>query len=365
LRGPLRDIRSNITKLKESEWINRQTRAVLVEFSIYNPNINMLAVFELLIEFLPTGHLITKSRIEPFILFDIKENNSYLIRQIFNVIYLICISIMIIKEIFNVFKYKLKYLTKFWNYVELLIIIVSACGLAIYLHKQERGERVLEFFRRTFGYDYYKLQDISLWNEVFGYSIAICAFLGTIKFLKFLTFNKIIGYLSATLKLSLNSLFSFMIIFFILWFAFIQLQYLLYSSFLLRYSTIIYSMTSGFLTILGSHFDTLEKILENPATRFIGPLVFIFYMVFIVFILLNVFVTIITENFSYLRSKDKKSKNDFELKYFLRDQLETYKEARNEYDSNAIDYTKYMDHVTYFPIKINELLEAISKVRLT
>ena len=52
MRGKLSYIQGNLSLLKQMNWIDRQTRAVLVEFSAYNPNINLVMVSTILIEFL-------------------------------------------------------------------------------------------------------------------------------------------------------------------------------------------------------------------------------------------------------------------------------------------------------------------------
>ena len=41
--------------MKENKWIGRQTRAVFVEFSIYNSHINRYAIVRLTFEFRYTG----------------------------------------------------------------------------------------------------------------------------------------------------------------------------------------------------------------------------------------------------------------------------------------------------------------------
>jgi hypothetical protein len=55
MRGQLSYIQGNLSLLKEMNWIDRQTRAVFVEFSTYNPNINLMMVTTILIEFFSSG----------------------------------------------------------------------------------------------------------------------------------------------------------------------------------------------------------------------------------------------------------------------------------------------------------------------
>ncbi|KAL5019308.1 hypothetical protein ScPMuIL_005030 [Solemya velum] len=54
-----------LDELVEQKWIDRQTRAVFVEFTLYNVNINMFAYVIYLVEFPETGGIVTWSYIQP------------------------------------------------------------------------------------------------------------------------------------------------------------------------------------------------------------------------------------------------------------------------------------------------------------
>jgi hypothetical protein len=69
LRGKLSYIQGNLSLLQQMHWIDRQTRAIFVEFSAYNPNINMVMVTEILFAFLPSGNIISVARFDPLNLF--------------------------------------------------------------------------------------------------------------------------------------------------------------------------------------------------------------------------------------------------------------------------------------------------------
>ena len=45
-------------------WIDRQTRAVFAEFSVYNPNINLVMVSTILVEFLSSGSILTSAKFD-------------------------------------------------------------------------------------------------------------------------------------------------------------------------------------------------------------------------------------------------------------------------------------------------------------
>jgi hypothetical protein len=58
MSGNALELASNFTFLDQQNWIDRQTRAVFVEFNTYNPNIKMFSYNYLLFEFLPTGSIL-------------------------------------------------------------------------------------------------------------------------------------------------------------------------------------------------------------------------------------------------------------------------------------------------------------------
>lgn len=66
-RGRLSDIRKNLSQLHQLEWIDNSTRAVIIQLSLYNPNVQLLTSITLLVELLSTGGLFPTARFEPFI----------------------------------------------------------------------------------------------------------------------------------------------------------------------------------------------------------------------------------------------------------------------------------------------------------
>jgi hypothetical protein len=76
-RGRLSDIQSNLSELHQLEWIDDKTRAVIIQLSLYNPNVELFTSVSFLIEFLPTGGIYPQYRFEPmnfngnFILFSL------------------------------------------------------------------------------------------------------------------------------------------------------------------------------------------------------------------------------------------------------------------------------------------------------
>ena len=95
MTGNLKQIQSNLSILQNLSWIDRQTSAVFLEFSIFNVNINLFSYVTILFEKLPTGNLIKSSRIYPMSL--LESNGSYVsMRLAFNITFMILITCLII-----------------------------------------------------------------------------------------------------------------------------------------------------------------------------------------------------------------------------------------------------------------------------
>lgn len=65
-RGRLVEIRQNISQLRQLKWIDKNTRAILIQMSLYNPNVQMFIFVTFLSEILSTGEIIPIARFEPF-----------------------------------------------------------------------------------------------------------------------------------------------------------------------------------------------------------------------------------------------------------------------------------------------------------
>ena len=66
-RGRLSEIRNNLSELHRLEWIDNRTRAVIIQLSLYNPNVELFTSVTFLIEILSTGGIWSSARFEPFI----------------------------------------------------------------------------------------------------------------------------------------------------------------------------------------------------------------------------------------------------------------------------------------------------------
>lgn len=242
--------------LEKEGWVDRYTRAVFLEFTVYNPSINLFSVSTLLAEFRPSGGVFTSFRFEPCNLLPYMSS-ALLFQIICEVVYLLFTVFFIIKLSKNLIQQKSEFFKQFWNLVDLAICAMSVTAVVIYFYRFVCINELTDYFNRTHGNEYMKFQYVGYWSEIFNYIIGFLVYFATLKFLKLLRFNRKISMLADTLSNSSKDLFHFSIIFNIVFLAFIQLFYLVFSKHLDIFKTFTTSCEAGnFIHVKGQVRNT-------------------------------------------------------------------------------------------------------------
>lgn len=149
------------------------------------------------------------------------------------------------------------YLKSYWNWAELFVIILSYSAVGLYIYRLILTNEILSVFDKTHGNGYVKLQYVSAVDEIFSYHLAFIMFVAILKFIKLLRFNKRMGILYATLSQCSKDLKSFSIVFCIVFFAFVQMFYVLFGLTMKEYSSFVVCFHTGFYWFLS--FNVLFK----------------------------------------------------------------------------------------------------------
>ncbi|RNA25490.1 polycystin-1-like isoform X2, partial [Brachionus plicatilis] len=359
LRGRKEYLRGNLSQLQLMNWIDRQTRAVIVEFSAYNPNLNLIIAASILVEILPSGNILTTARFDPLNIFNEIKSNSHVLKLVLDGIYMLFIAFFMVKQIFVIVKSGLRnYLKQFWNYIEWGLIVCSWTAFGIFIYRLSKAYEILDFFKKTNGYGYLNLQRINYWNQLLTIFMAFCATFGTLKFLRLFRFNNRIYAIANTLKFSIRQLLGFSLVFFIIWFAFVQLIYLFYYEKIWAYYTVFSSATTSFQIMLGK-FDSSSIIRES---EWLGPIIFSAYNIMIVLILLNLFISIVCDAFEQVRQDIETKENEIELVDYFMEQIDgIFGGSRQRRDANDVSSGDYVENYQHLPGKIDDLLNTISE----
>ncbi|CAF1253004.1 unnamed protein product [Adineta steineri] len=356
-RGRLSDIKSNLSKLHQLQWIDANTRAVIIQLNLYNPNVALFTSVTFLLEFLSASGVYPSARFEPlnFYVF------TSLTQLICTIIYICFIIYFLIIEIKLLSKLQLKYFYEFWSIIQLGIISCSITSIIIYIWRFKEYNRLSSLFLETNGYVYVNLQMIAYVDDVLTSLLGFCCFFGTIKFIKFIRFNKSLIIFVQTLKYVTKDIISFSFMFSIVFMAFLSLFYLLFTSSIASCSSLLSTAQMLFEITLMS-FDATDFTGADP---FLGPFCFSLFIIIVVFVCLSMFISILNDGFHHVEETPVEDQQI--LSYMLKKFLNwTHLRKPNVEELYEIQDSRmrsqYVDPIENFPDKIDQLLDAINRV---
>eukprot|EP00102_Acyrthosiphon_pisum_P011655 XP_008180466.2 PREDICTED: polycystin-2-like isoform X2 [Acyrthosiphon pisum] len=124
--------KTTIKDLEHDTWLNRGTRAVFVDFAIYNCNINVVCAVKLVFEFPASGGIVSSSTFRTVKLYRYAVADS-----LFTLIGMLAVVGFVVyftvEEIFEIMYFRKDYATVFWNYVDFGIVALGWWAIVVAL----------------------------------------------------------------------------------------------------------------------------------------------------------------------------------------------------------------------------------------
>ncbi|NXM84406.1 PK2L1 protein, partial [Oenanthe oenanthe] len=298
--------------LKEKLWLDRGTRVVFIDFSVYNANINLFCVLRLVVEFPATGGAIPSWQIRTVKLIRYVSTWDFLIVAC-EIVFCVFIFYYVVEEALELRIHKLQYFTSIWNILDVVVILLSIVAIGFHVFRTTEVNRLLgELLKRPNTYADFEF--LAFWQTQYNNMNAVNLFFAWIKIFKYISFNKTMTQLSSTLARCAKDILGFAIMFFIVFFAYAQLGYLLFGTQVENFSTFVKCIFTQFRIILGD-FD--YNSIDN-ANRVLGPIYFVTYVFFVFFVLLNMFLAIINDTYSEVKEELSSQKDELQLSDILK-----------------------------------------------
>ncbi|XP_063019699.1 polycystin-2-like protein 1 [Melospiza melodia melodia] len=298
--------------LKEKLWLDRGTRVVFIDFSVYNANINLFCVLRLVVEFPATGGAIPSWQIRTVKLIRYVSTWDFFIVAC-EIVFCVFIFYYVVEEALELRIHKFKYFTSIWNILDVVVILLSVVAIGFHIFRTTEVNRLLgELLEHPNTYADFEF--LAFWQTQYNNMNAVNLFFAWIKIFKYISFNKTMTQLSSTLARCAKDILGFAIMFFIVFFAYAQLGYLLFGTQVENFSTFVKCIFTQFRIILGD-FD--YNSIDN-ANRVLGPLYFVTYVFFVFFVLLNMFLAIINDTYSEVKEELSSQKDELQLSDILK-----------------------------------------------
>ena len=296
-----------LTSLKENSWIDSRTRAIFVEIAIYSAQVNLFGVATFLTEWIPTNGVIYFNNVKVARLYSF-GNDFHLVTLVCEIFLACFVVVFMYTEIKKMYKLRKDYFRDPWNWLEMAqIVLILTCTGALF-QRTNFAQRSIEQMKSNPEKFISFIRTIT-WDEVFGYSLAFLVFFANLKLLKLIRFNHRIYQFTKTLSTAASPLMSFMIVFSIFYIAYSILFYAMFGAMLPEYRSFLSTIETLFNTVMGA-FD-FEIIREN--NRILGPTIFFSFMMIMVMILLNVFLTILMDSYTEVQEDQHQTSEDSEV----------------------------------------------------
>lgn len=305
--------------MEANNWIDKLTRAVFVEVTIYNSNTNLYCVIFLVLEVSASGGTF------PFVELLITRIDRYAGSfMIFVLIFELAFVVFVIFFTYKLFKGALKlgpryYFKKYWSWVELALVSLCWTSIALYFVRFGLNSLTQTNYRET-PKEFVNFHHLAISDQLFGYVYAFVVFLVSLKFLRLFRFNRRMSLLASTLRNASKELWCFSLVFSIVFMAFVHFCYLVFSNDLYMFHTVMSTAETLISVMLGKF--SYERLLQT--NRILAPLMFFCYSLVVVFVLINMFISIIIENFQAVKRNNDLQSNEYEIVDFMMDQFKIW-----------------------------------------
>ncbi|XP_061173587.1 uncharacterized protein LOC133182755 [Saccostrea echinata] len=307
-----------VKEIVEKNWIDRNTRAVFLEFTLYNPNRNLFIHAIYLAEFIEIGGIMKWTETQafrPIVSADMVGSFTILC-------YLIFLSYLVITTINVFFKVKghgfLSFIKQPWNLVIILNIFLSYACVAVYIVRVTFAKQTMkEFYDNKLSLkindEFINFNHIVIWDNVFNAFFAIIVFLSTIQLLKILGYNKRFTQIISVVVNAKGNIGGFGFLFILIYIIFATLGTLLFGVKLKEYKD--FFSTCG--TLANSFIGKNNVKSMVTAVPTFAELFYFSYMFCVIMTLITIFAAILNKSINEVKQTLNMEYEKLGIKHFI------------------------------------------------
>ncbi|XP_070574001.1 polycystin-1-like protein 2 [Ptychodera flava] len=292
-----------INYLRDRVWLDDQTRALFVEFTLYNANANLFGMVTLLIERPGIGGLLKKYEILTMKFYRYSADFMLFVMTC-EIVYILFILFFMFVEGKQMYLLGREYFKNVWNWLELLIILASWSAIAIYIMRQVIADRTLQEHSDTPD-QFISFHTAAMLAQTLEYVIALLVLLGTLKLLHLLRINPRIYLLTSALKSASKELGGFFAMLAVTFTAFACTAYVLLGAGVRGFQNLLLAYESLFSLMLGYVDEETRKF--NPL---FSAFLVITFVILTLFFIINLFIALIIEALLNVRHNHQPSPDE-------------------------------------------------------
>ena len=199
-----------IETLQNNDWLDRRTRAIILEFSSFNPSVNLLCIATYFYEVEASGYSTPFTRTEVISL-DSTEAGSQQFYLICILFFIIFVAFYLGRECYRLYKQRSRYFKSLWGWVEIFQVLFSLLAVVMYIVRSKKATSTIQKLQKNI-YANLSFQEVIICLEMGNAALGILTFIVTAKLLRLIRFNQHVVVFSKTLKTSARLLSSFTVV---------------------------------------------------------------------------------------------------------------------------------------------------------
>ena len=287
-----------VRDLREHNWVDERTAAVFIEFTLFDPSSSLFCNVRNIYERLATGQVVTKVDVRVLSLYPSLDVNLQSFYEVCQLLFLIAIVVFFIVEMVKYFRQK-KYLFQVWNWIQLILLTVCLVAVVMSFLKGKQTSLYVQDIQ-TNPYDTFSSDFITRLLDMETFWLSMAIFIITLKLLRLVRFNPHICQMQQILRRSAQPILSFSFVMAIAILAFSQFGFLCFGVKLVSFSSFFKALRVVLLMSVGKSINNAEVHLQYPV---LGPLFLFLFLVFILFVLINVFVAVLVDCYAEIREE--------------------------------------------------------------
>ena len=274
-----------LSQLKKDKWIDVSTRAVFVDFTVYNAMLNFHCAVKIVFEFNLGGGVVARAQFKP-IQFHRRSGFMLILIQGVLVGFVCFYTFKAIKQIKSFGASK--YFHNFWHVIDFTNIMI---WWAVILIRLIVDILITDISATVQSGSYVNLEWAATMLATEKSVHSFSAILMWWKSLKYLEWSKSLTFILSMLKWAVKETASFMLIFFMILLSFTHMGTVLFSSGVPTYR----HFGLSFINLFRAAFEGLDYAEIYEENRFMAPVFYIMYSFCCLLLLVNIFVAILND----------------------------------------------------------------------
>ncbi|NWY64779.1 PK1L2 protein, partial [Erithacus rubecula] len=273
-------------------WLDTFTRAVFVEFTVYNANVNLFCIISLMFESNALGAFFTSAELQSVRLYPYTDSLHIFVVAAEVIYFLFIVYYMTVQgKLLKSLRWR--YFHSKWNLLEMAIILISWSALSVFVKRTVLGTRDISYYQEH-KEDSISFSETARADAVLGYLIAFLVLLSTVKLWHLLRLNPKLNMITSTLRRAWGDISGFITVIVIMFLAYSIAANLIFGWKLYSYRTLFDSAETMVSLQLGI-FNYEEVLDYNPI---LGSFLIGSCIIFMTFVVLNLFISVILVAFS-------------------------------------------------------------------